>query len=156
MRGRGVLMAPVLRVDDTTTSTGRLADAIKRGTTVFSLYGTGASAFQLVPEIAGKVKSLTVFQRTPPWIFPTPNYHADVPDGKKWVLESVPFYDKWYRFWLLWMATDGLLPAVRADPDWKGPATAISEPNHVFREMVAGMLAEQAQGRPDLIDKIIP
>ncbi len=31
--------APLLRVDDTTTSTGRLADAVKRGTTVFSLYG---------------------------------------------------------------------------------------------------------------------
>jgi 4-hydroxyacetophenone monooxygenase len=121
-----------------------------------AVIGTGASAFQLVPEIAEKVASLTVFQRTPPWIFPTPNYHADVPEGKKWTLESVPFYDRWYRFWMFWMATDGLLPAVKADPDWKGPPTAISEQNHVFREMVAGMLTQQAGERADLIDKIIP
>jgi len=118
--------------------------------------GTGASAFQLVPEIAADVDRLTIFQRTPPWIFPTPNYHADVPEGKKWVLETIPFYDKWYRFWLLWMATDGLLPAVKADPAWQGPPTAISEPNHVFREMVAGLLTQQAGHRTDLIDKIIP
>nr|QQZ48816.1 hypothetical protein JKL49_15740 [Phenylobacterium glaciei] len=34
------------------------------------MIGTGASAFQFVPEIVGKVASLTVFQRTPPWGFP--------------------------------------------------------------------------------------
>jgi cation diffusion facilitator CzcD-associated flavoprotein CzcO len=32
--------------------------------------GTGASAIQLVPAIAGAVRSLTVFQRTPPWVLP--------------------------------------------------------------------------------------
>ena len=32
--------------------------------------GTGASAIQLVPAIAASVGSLTVFQRTPPWVLP--------------------------------------------------------------------------------------
>ncbi len=32
--------------------------------------GTGASAIQLIPAIAGRVGSLTVFQRTPPWVLP--------------------------------------------------------------------------------------
>jgi 4-hydroxyacetophenone monooxygenase len=40
-----------------------------------AVIGTGASAFQFVPEIAGTVESLVVFQRTPPWLGPTPNYH---------------------------------------------------------------------------------
>src|SRR5690606_32837923 len=44
-----------------------------------AVIGTGASAFQFVPEIAGKVGSLTVFQRTPPWGFPVAHYHEDVP-----------------------------------------------------------------------------
>jgi 4-hydroxyacetophenone monooxygenase len=35
-----------------------------------AVIGTGASAYQFVPEIAGKVGSLTVFQRTPPWVLP--------------------------------------------------------------------------------------
>lgn len=32
--------------------------------------GTGASAIQLVPAIVDRVSSLTVFQRTPAWVFP--------------------------------------------------------------------------------------
>ena len=32
--------------------------------------GTGASAIQLVPELAERASELTVFQRTPPWIIP--------------------------------------------------------------------------------------
>ncbi len=121
-----------------------------------AVIGTGASAFQFVPEIVGKVASLEVFQRTPPWCFPTPHYHDDVLDGKKWVLETVPYYDRWYRFWLLWMATDGLLPAVRSDPDWTGPDTAVSEANMAFRDMVAEMLKSQVAGRDDLAAKVIP
>jgi 4-hydroxyacetophenone monooxygenase len=38
-----------------------------------AVVGTGASAFQIVPSIAGKVQALRVFQRTPPWMLPTPN-----------------------------------------------------------------------------------
>ncbi len=70
--------------------------------------GTGASAFQFVPEIAPDVNEMKVFQRTPPWLGPTPDYHDNVGEGKKWLLEHVPFYGKWYRFWLFWMLTDGL------------------------------------------------
>jgi cation diffusion facilitator CzcD-associated flavoprotein CzcO len=35
-----------------------------------AVVGTGASAIQFVPEIAGKVASLHLFQRTPPWVLP--------------------------------------------------------------------------------------
>jgi 4-hydroxyacetophenone monooxygenase len=121
-----------------------------------AVVGTGASAFQFVPEIAPKVASLTVFQRTPPWCFPVPHYHEDVPDGMNWLLEHVPFYDKWYRFFLFWMVTDGLLDAVRADPTWNGPPTAVSAANQMFREMIAGALAMQVGERSDLLDKVIP
>lgn len=121
-----------------------------------AVVGTGASAFQFVPEIVGKVASLSVFQRTPPWGFPVPHYHEDVPEGMNWLMEHVPFYDKWYRFWMFWMVTDGLLPMVTADPAWKGPTTAVSELNLGFREMIAAAIAAQAPDRPDLVAKIIP
>jgi hypothetical protein len=55
--------APLLRVDDTTASTGRLADAVKRGTTVFSLYGTGAAAFGAANVAPG---SFATFQSNAP------------------------------------------------------------------------------------------
>jgi cation diffusion facilitator CzcD-associated flavoprotein CzcO len=35
--------------------------------------GTGASAIQVVPELAKQVRALSLFQRTPPWIMPKPN-----------------------------------------------------------------------------------
>lgn len=36
--------------------------------------GTGASAIQLVPELAAQAGALTVFQRTPPWVIHRPNH----------------------------------------------------------------------------------
>ena len=38
-----------------------------------AVIGTGASAIQLIPEIAPIVKQLNVFQRTPIWCFPKPD-----------------------------------------------------------------------------------
>ena len=40
-----------------------------------AVIGTGASAVQFIPEIAPDVGELLVFQRTPPWLGPTPDYH---------------------------------------------------------------------------------
>ncbi|WP_033341035.1 flavin-containing monooxygenase [Catenuloplanes japonicus] len=49
--------------DDTVTVTGRRVAVI----------GTGASAIQLVPAIAGDAAHITVFQRTAPWLIPKPD-----------------------------------------------------------------------------------
>jgi 4-hydroxyacetophenone monooxygenase len=118
--------------------------------------GTGASAYQFVPEIAPKVESLTVFQRTPPWGLPVPHYHEDVPEGMKWLLETAPYYDKWYRFWLFWMTTEGFLPMVKADEGWNGPSTAVGTANLGLREMAAAALEAQIVDRPDLVPKVVP
>ncbi|MEU8250849.1 NAD(P)/FAD-dependent oxidoreductase [Nonomuraea sp. NPDC048916] len=39
-----------------------------------AVIGTGASAIQFVPQIAPRAGKLTVFQRTPPWIHPKPDF----------------------------------------------------------------------------------
>lgn len=39
-----------------------------------AVIGTGASAIQFVPQIAPRVAELTLFQRTPPWIHPKPDF----------------------------------------------------------------------------------
>ena len=121
-----------------------------------AVIGTGASAYQFVPEIAPKVVHLEVFQRTPPWPIPGPTYHDDVPEGKKWLLEHVPYYDKWYRFFLFWMLTDGLYEMVRADPAWSGGDGAVSEANAGLRALLEQALAAQAPDRPDLLAKVTP
>ncbi len=121
-----------------------------------AVIGTGASAFQFVPEIAPKVGHLTVFQRTPPWLGPTPNYHDKVSEGKKWLLRHVPYYEKWYRFWLFWMLTDGIYDYVKVDPNWTGPKTAVSETNMLLRSMLEALIVAQAGAKPDLAPKLVP
>jgi 4-hydroxyacetophenone monooxygenase len=121
-----------------------------------AVIGTGASAYQFVPKIAPEVGQLEVFQRSPPWTFPAPTYHHDVPEGKKWLLEHVPFYGKWYRFWLFWMLTDGFYEGVKADPTWNGPPHAVSAANDVMRELVTQAIRAQAPEDLDLLEKVIP
>ncbi len=53
-----------------------------------AVVGTGASAIQFVPEIQPKVASLTVFQRTAPWVLPKPD--LPITDKAKDFLESNP------------------------------------------------------------------
>lgn len=66
-----------------------------------AVVGTGASAIQFVPAIAGEVEQLTVFQRTPPWIVPK----ADRPfDARHRRLAGVfPPYRWWVRWRLFWI-----------------------------------------------------
>jgi len=121
-----------------------------------AVIGTGASAFQFVPEIAPVVRDMVVFQRSAPWLGPTPNYHEDVPEGMKWLLRHVPFYEKWYRFWLFWMMTDGILPAVTADPEWKGSERAVSPENDVLRQMLTLYMQGQVKDDPALREAVVP
>jgi cation diffusion facilitator CzcD-associated flavoprotein CzcO len=48
------------------------------------IIGTGASAVQVIPEIAPIVKQLTVFQRTPIWCFP--KFDVPLPRAARWAM----------------------------------------------------------------------
>ncbi|HEX3430670.1 MAG TPA: NAD(P)/FAD-dependent oxidoreductase [Rhizomicrobium sp.] len=118
--------------------------------------GTGASAFQFVPAIAPNVSEMFVFQRTPPWLAATANYHDKVPSGQKWLLKHAPWYAQWYRFWLFWMLTDGLLPYVSVDPGWAGSPGAVSEGNAQLRELLTQYVRAQTVGDDELFRKAVP
>ncbi|MGH7280266.1 MAG: flavin-containing monooxygenase, partial [Polyangiaceae bacterium] len=53
-----------------------------------AVIGTGASAIQFVPQIQPKVKKLSLFQRTPPWVVPRRD-HA-ISDRTKQILKNYP------------------------------------------------------------------
>ena len=65
-----------------------------------AVVGTGASAVQLVPEIAPRCEILTVFQRTPAWVLP----RKDVPYGplKLWLYRHVPGLQRLNRWRVYW------------------------------------------------------
>src|SRR6056300_399894 len=120
-----------------------------------AVVGTGASAFQIVPSIAKSCKELTIFQRSPPWMFPNPQYHEEVDDGKKWLLKNLPFYSRWYRFLLFYPGSDQLLDSLFIDPAWKVRSDSINQKNDAMRELfTAGMLGQISD--QSLVDKVIP
>jgi 4-hydroxyacetophenone monooxygenase len=121
-----------------------------------AVVGSGASAFQLVPEVAKVAARLTVFQRSPCWMTPNPIYHAKVSEGKKWLLRHVPFYARWYRFLLFWPGSDGLLPSLVVDPSWPHQDRSVNALNEQQRVMFTAYLASQLEGRPDLLAKVTP
>lgn len=118
--------------------------------------GSGASAFQLVPTIAGQVEHLTVFQRSAPWMFENPIYHDDVPAGKKWCLQHLPFYTRWFRFLIFWPACDGAYDTLFVDPDWPHQERSINEMNEFVYTMFSDYIKEQVGDDEDLLQKVIP
>ena len=118
--------------------------------------GSGASAFQLVPAIAQDVGELTVFQRSAPWMFENPIYHDAVPEGKKWCLEHLPFYTRWFRFLLFWPACDGAYDTVKVDPDWPHQERSVNEMNEFVYQMFSDYIKEQVGDDPALLAKVIP
>jgi 4-hydroxyacetophenone monooxygenase len=118
--------------------------------------GAGATGFQLVPAIAEQVEHLTVIQRTAQWMFPNPNYHEPVGPGVRWALRHLPFYGRWYRFLIFWPGCDKGLVAAKVDPDWEPQHQSVSETNDFTRVMFTDWITSQVEGRPDLVDKVVP
>jgi cation diffusion facilitator CzcD-associated flavoprotein CzcO len=67
-----------------------------------AVIGTGASAIQLIPEIAPQVAALTVYQRSPPWVLPRRD--AAVTPAARWAYAHVPGLLRLVRAWHYWRA----------------------------------------------------
>ncbi len=52
-----------------------------------AIIGSAASAVQIIPEIAPRVKHLTVFQRTPNWVFPRQDREVTLQDKALMIVE---------------------------------------------------------------------
>ncbi len=120
------------------------------------MIGTGASGQQVGPTLAPDVARLTIFQRSPHWVVPNPNYFAEVADGMKWALAHIPYFARWYRFQLFWAFADGLHAALKVDPEWADGGRSINAINARHREfMVRYLRGKLGEGSP-LIDKVTP
>ncbi|MFC4373563.1 flavin-containing monooxygenase [Nocardia halotolerans] len=70
-----------------------------------AVIGTGATAVQLVPEVAERVAELTVFQRTPIWV--VPKVDAPIPGVVRGLFAKVPLTQKAAR-----LVNTGMLEAL--------------------------------------------
>jgi cation diffusion facilitator CzcD-associated flavoprotein CzcO len=75
--------------------------------------GTGASAIQFVPAIAPKVRHMTVFQRSAPWVlFKVDGAYSE---ATKRLYRRVPVLQRaWRHAW--WLAMEGLVPLFTRRP----------------------------------------
>jgi len=120
-----------------------------------AMVGTGASAFQIGPSIVDQVAGLKIFQRSPPWMLPTPTYHDDIAPGMQWLLKHVPYYGRWLRFWQFCISIEGRLPLTAVEDDWDHPVS-VGRANEELRQGCLKWLATQYHDRPDLLEKMTP
>jgi cation diffusion facilitator CzcD-associated flavoprotein CzcO len=106
-----------------------------------AVVGTGASAVQFIPQIAPRVGSLTVFQRTPPWVMPRRT--RAIGRLERGIYRSVPGAQRLVRTALYWgreaFAIGFLHPRL----------------NRAVQELAAGHLRRQVPD-PELRAKLTP
>ena len=119
-----------------------------------AIIGTGASAAQFIPAVAEMAGELTVFQRTPPWLLETPNYHDDLPVGARWLLDHVPAFANWDRVWIFWRSHELLMPMATVDPGWES-TESVSFMNDLVRQMFTEYYRVQFPDR-EMYDKVLP
>jgi cation diffusion facilitator CzcD-associated flavoprotein CzcO len=63
-----------------------------------AVIGSGASAIQIVPQLAGRASELIVFQRTAPWILPRGD--REIPIERRHVYSEYPWLQTLARAWI--------------------------------------------------------
>lgn len=107
-----------------------------------AVVGTGASAIQVVPAIADRVASLTVFQRSAPYVIP----RQDViyTEAQKRMFERVPEAAQGFRDFLFW-ANESRFPQRMMVPEFLKEVEAVAEAHR--RAQIED---------PVLLDKVTP
>ncbi len=131
------------------------ADASLDGKRV-GVIGTGASAIQVVPAVADRTRSLTVFQRSAPWVAPFERFQQGVPVVLQFLLREVPLYRAWYRQRLAWLLNDTLYKSLQRDPHWADTHHSINAINDGHRRLFTRYIQQELEGRPDLVEKVLP
>jgi 4-hydroxyacetophenone monooxygenase len=121
-----------------------------------AVIGTGATGYQLIPEVAKLAKHTFVFQRTPNWCFDVPSYLHPFPPQVNWLDRNFPYITNFIRFRLGWLAgPDNAKQVLRIDPAFSDPH-ARSARNKKVREERLAFIRRKLASRPDLIEKMIP
>ena len=85
-----------------------------------------------------------------------PQYHDAVADGLQWLFRHIPGYAQWYRFFLFWRSSEGLLQACEVDDDWGDLSLTTGARNAELRELLEQWLYLCYAERPDLHETVRP
>lgn len=111
--------------------TARWPDAVSLKGKRVAVVGTGCTGYQMIPELALEADQVTVFQRTPQWLFPVRGYRSSFPSQSGWLDRNLPLHSNFTRFRNLY--SDAFQKIIRIDPEFDDPH-ACSEGNRQARE----------------------
>ena len=121
-----------------------------------AVIGTGATGYQLIPELAKLAGHTIVFQRTPNWCFDTRGYLDPFPPQVNWLDRNFPYIRNFIRFRVGWLTgPDSVLKTMRIDPEFRDEH-ARSPRNKKVREQQLEFIHRKLANRPDLIEKMTP
>ena len=118
--------------------------------------GTAATALQIIPELAEEAAHLTVFQRSPTWVFIHPEYRRAITQGEQWAIDHLPGFARWMRLIMYNWADDGQPARMRIDPDWPSDGRSVSAQNEKSRVRLTGLMKAAIGDNPELAEKLIP
>jgi 4-hydroxyacetophenone monooxygenase len=117
-----------------------------------AVIGTGATGYQTVPEMALEAAHVTVFQRTPQWLFPAPGYRSPFNPHVYWLNRNFPFFTNFMR---LGSGSAAAFEAVSTiDPDFDDPHCC-SASNKIARDVSIGFLQSKIKD-PEQVARLIP
>jgi 4-hydroxyacetophenone monooxygenase len=119
----------------------------------FAVIGTGATGYQMIPELALEAEHVTVFQRTPQWLIPTPGYRSPTPPQVTWLDRNLPFHTNFMRFRAVFAITR-FDTMNEIDPNFDDPYS-VNAINKGARDACVAFI-EQKLGDPELVAKMTP
>ena len=99
--------------------TARWADGADLAGKRIAVIGTGCTGYQLIPELAKVAEHVTIFQRTPQWLFQVPGYTEPFAPQVAWLDRNMPFHSNFMRAQTANNAWFSRLTQV--DPDFDDP-----------------------------------
>ncbi len=133
--------------------TSRWPAAVDLSDKKVAVIGTGATGLQMIPELALQAKEVTVFMRTPQWLFPIPGYRSPFPDQVGWLDRNLPFHTNFMRARTAYSPFYESL--LRIDPDFKDPHSR-SVTNKAARDFSVDFLRQKFPDNPAMVDMLTP
>jgi cation diffusion facilitator CzcD-associated flavoprotein CzcO len=96
-----------------------------------AVIGTGASAIQFIPKVADDASTLRVFQRTPPWVQPKPDF--ELPRWARTTFRHVPGAARAFRDTIYW-ALETRAVGFTIDPKLMAPQEKLARA-HLARQV---------------------
>jgi 4-hydroxyacetophenone monooxygenase len=136
--------------------TARWPDGVDLTGKRVAVVGTGCTGYQMIPELALEAAHVTVFQRTPQWIFESPGYTAPLPPQVNWLDRNLPLHTNFMRFRICFRHASSAKGSDIADidPNFNDPYS-VSAGNKVVRDACIAAL-QRKLGDPELVAKMTP